>query len=644
MRRTARACGLLLLALLLPLAPAWGHDSGSPQAEEDLKKLSLEQLLDLEVRLAGRRPQPVRETPAAITVITRDDLRRAGVTTLAEALRLADGVFVGRRNRESWAISARGFAGPTPNKLLVMIDGRSIYTPLFGGVFWGSHLRMLSEIDRIEVIRGPGGTMWGANAVNGVINVITRHARESVGTFVLARGGNEEQGGLAVRHGVAFGPRTWMRVFGRFSRLDGLVTTDGRDARDDLSRGLVGFRLDSDLSNRDTVVVTGDGAYGRMNRLDQPHLDFSDGNVMARWTRTQSEASVWTLQGYFDRTVRRVPQQLTEWRRTFDLDLQHQSRFARRHTLVWGVAQRWSFDRTRPSLSLRFDPAQRDYPLFSAFVQDEVALNDDRVAITGGAKIEHNAFTGFELQPSVRARFRLPNRHVVWGAVSRAVRMPSRLDTDLRITTNDVVVITGAANFQSEQVVATEAGYRASLASAISVDLVGFYNAYDRLRSVEQRPDRPIPLVQGNTLNARTSGFELGVNAQPTASWQNHLSYTLFRGSFTRDPGSFDTTRGTAEGNDPRHQFWVRSALDLPRSVQFDATLRAVSALAAPRVPAYAELNMRLGWSPSPRMTLALVGHDLLHDRHAEYFPASGVGELVERSVFGELVWHIGPR
>ncbi|MES1241292.1 MAG: TonB-dependent receptor [Acidobacteriota bacterium] len=643
---TRRPIALLLAsALLLPAVTLAGPaEPAAPRAAADLKKLSIEQLMQIDVTSVSKRSEPLNQAAAAIVVITQDGLRRSGATSLADALRLINSLHVARQSQRDWAISARGFNLTTANKMLVLIDGRSIYTPLFSGVFWDVQDVLLEDVERIEVIRGPGATLWGANAVNGVINVITKKAADTQGGLVTAGAGNEERGFGGVRWGGRFsGDKGQYRVYGKHFDRDALAFADGSSARDDMQMSQAGFRADWKNSAADSFTVQGDAYQGSIGEATRADSDVDGGNLLGRWTRATSERSGLELQVYWDRTHRRIPNLFEEHLDTIDLDFQHRLPLARRHDLVWGFGYRHHQDEVGNSAAVGFFPPRRSFGLASAFVQDEISLLADKLDVTVGTKVEHNDSTGFEVQPSVHVAWKPNDRRTVWGAVSRAVRTPTRIDEDVVFfAPNGAPVVEGSRDFESEELLAYELGYRIQPTPELLLDATAFYNVYDNLRSQERRSSpagAPLPIVLLNGLNAETWGAELRMNAQPVPGLRLHAAYTRLEKSFSRDPGSTDPTGGLAEGNDPENRFLVRTSIDLPADLEFDAWVRHIGSLPQPKVDAYTEMDLRLGWKAIEGLELSLVGRNLLHSSHAEFGPASPLREEVERSVYGKVEW-----
>jgi iron complex outermembrane receptor protein len=627
-----------LILLLAAASPAFAQDPDA-QLAQNLKKLTIEELTQLDISTASRRVEPLAQAAAAVSVIRGEDIRRAGVTSLAEALRLAEGIAVARADNATWAISTRGFNIPTANKILVLIDGRTVYSPLFAGTLWSVQDVPLANIDRIEVTRGPGGTVWGANAVNGVVNVITKRAAETAGVTVVVAAGTEERGITMVQYGGSSRAFDY-RVYGKLRARDGAIFANGTDPDDGAKFAQGGFRLESRARGRDTLLVQGDAYGGREGLFDRPDTHVAGSNVMARWGRTFSPDANFKAQIYYDHVYRRVFAQLRDTRNTFDLDTQQQV-ITGRHDLLFGGSFRVSKGTDFGNAAFHFEPPAAVNTLGGFFVQDQIALVPRRLTLTVGSKFERNNFTGFETQPSVRVRWTPAASHTVWGAASRAVRLPTRFDTDLRFTNpvSGATTLTGTMDFDTEKVVACELGYRAE-ASRGSLDVSTFSNVYDDLRSEEFPTRAGQPVVLANLMNARTRGAEIGGTLLILPRWRVHGGYQYLYERFTFDPGSNDPTKGVNEFNDPRQIFKLRSSVDLPADLELDGFLRRVGALPHPAVPGYAELDLRVGWHPSARWELSLVGQNLLHAHHPEFQLTSPTREEYQRGAYVRLVWH----
>jgi iron complex outermembrane recepter protein len=629
-RRTRRP-HLALLVVYALLVPALARAQPSPaQPSPAWKQLTIQELLDIDVTTAARREDPIRVATAPVQVLTRDDLHRAGVRTLAEAFRLADGLYVGRFDGRTWIVNARGLAINGANKMQVMIDGRSIYSPLYSGIFWDAQDVLMDDIERIEIIRGPGASLWGANSVHGIINVITRRAADTTGWLAVVGSGNEERAITDVRYGGRLNDSVWYRVYGKYAFRDAQVLADDTSAQDPLRRAQGGARLDWRLSDANELMLQGDAYAGRLGLMGSPDTDIGGGNVMARWTQ-RSAHGITQLQTYYDRVSRDVPSQFGERRNTFDVDAQH-SLSAGRHALVFGTGYRASADDTDVTPIAFFDPKQRTTTLFNLFAQDEVALKGGIYA-TVGSKIEHNSYSGWEFQPTGRIRW-TRGRDTLWGAVSRAVRMPTRFDTDIRFTGGQpVVLVSGSPDFRSETLISTEAGFRSQPRTNFSYEAAVYVNRYDDLRS--QDPGVSVPIVLGNTVGGHIAGIELGATWEPFTSSRLHGSYTWLHRSIAPDPGSLDISGG--EGNDAPHLATAQLFTNLTANVRFNVLGRYVAALPRPALPAYAEADVTLQWDVRPWAELAVTGQNLLHDRHPEFTSGQLTLEYYQRSAFVTL-------
>jgi iron complex outermembrane recepter protein len=628
------------------------------------KKMSLEELMNQDVTSVSKEPERYADAPAAIQVITQDDIRRSGASSIPEALRLADNLEVAQINSHDWAISARGFNGQFADKLLVLVDGRSVYTPLFSGVFWDAQDYLLTDIDRIEVVSGPGGTLWGANAVNGVINIITKSARDTQGLYVEGGAGSELREFEGLRYGGTLASNIYYRVYGKYFDRGDEVYTNGQPGGDSWRQARGGFRIDAENLPGNTFTLQGDFYSG--NEDEPPNLGnsgVSGGNVLGRWSHTFSEDSDMSLQLYYDRTHETVPKPdlvfagivfepagtLSDNLDTYDLDFQHRFQLFDWNKIVWGLGYRFTHDYVNGAPTTTFLPPVFDQNLYSGFVQDEIKLAE-KVALTLGTKLDHNDYTHWEVQPSGRLQWNATTNQMLWGAVSRAVREPSRIDRDLYTPTGlpagfPQSVLDGAQNFTSETVIAYELGYRAQFSSRVSGSASTYFNEYDNIRSVTAGPPPfYLPEYFQNNLKAETCGLELNGDWQVVEGWRLHGGYTLLNERVHVKPGQTDATQALNETSDPRNQFSVRSAFDLPQNVELDGGLRWVDSLrinnngTPATVPSYFELDARLGWRPLHWLEIALVGQNLLHDRHYEYgVPGAPATEEISRSVYGKV-------
>src|SRR5712691_6270850 len=552
MRTVAAATSLVFtLGLVCFVRPGFaqqpdsaGQRPDSSLSAEALKKLSIEQLMNLQVTSVSKRPERLSQTASAIQVITQEDIRRSGAASLAEALRLATNLQVAQLDSRQWAISARGFNSTAANKLLVLIDGRTVYTPLFSGVFWDVQEVPLGDIDRIEVISGPGATLWGANAVNGVINVITKDAKDTQGLLLSGGGGTEQRGFGTVRYGAALGSTVRARIYGRGFGHDATALPSGQDSTEDWHLWQGGFRMDWDASNASRVTLQGDLYDGRVGQLSAGDIALSGGNVMAKWSHTISERASLAGQIYYDRTHRDIPGTFGEDHDTYDVDLQHATRLGARQDVVWGLGYRLINDRVVNTDSLAFLPAHVARQWFTGFVQDEIALVTNRLHVALGTKIEHNDYTGFEIQPSGRVSWTPSPSGTLWAAVSRALRTPSRIDRELFFPGQAPYFLAGGPDFHSEEELAYEVGYRHQQGSA-ALSVATFYSRYHGLRSLEQvNPPTPVPLVIGNGQDGESYGAELTAEYWLTNRWRVHAGYTELRVHVWPNAGSTDMSRG----------------------------------------------------------------------------------------------------
>jgi iron complex outermembrane receptor protein len=633
------------LALFVQIVFA-GHAFGqTPQAVlplSDLKKLSLDELQAIEVTSVSKRPEKLSGAPSSIQVITGDDIRRAGATSLPEALRLASNLQVAQVDSHGWAITARGFNNTSANKLLVLIDGRVVYAPLHAGVFWDVQDTLVEDIERIEVISGPGATLWGDNAVNGVINIITKTAKDSQGVVVSGGGGSELRSAGGLRYGGHVGADVQFRAYGKYFGRDSSALPDGRPATDDWNMGQGGFRLDWNASQVNRFTVQGDVYDGRIAQLGTNDIVASGGNVLGRWSHTLSKDSDLSLQLYYDRTHRNIPGTFAEDLHTYDADFQARFHLAAGQNVVWGLSYRDSIDDEGNTSVLTFLPAHISQRWFSGFVQDEMPLETDRLRLSLGTKVEHNPYTGVEFQPSGRLAWTLTQRQILWGAISRAVRTPSRIDRDFFVPVapgSASFLLAGGPTFLSEDVRAYELGYRSKPHDRLAVTVAAFYNDYGHIRSLEQlAPPAPFPLVFKNGQTGHSYGAELTAEYRVTEWWRLRSGFTALRLHIRPEPGSTDKTFGSTESHDPNHYGALRQSLDLPAHLQVDVGFRHVGQIANQSVPAYGELDGRLAWQATPAIECSIGGQNLLHAHHAEFGPLATRKEA-QRSIYEKLVW-----
>ncbi len=658
----------MLLGWSAVVAPATAADDLAPSlAGTDVldryKKMSLDELMNQEVTSVTKTPEPFGQAPAAIQLITGEQIRRSDASNLPEALRLADNLDVAQKSSSAWAISARGFNPSVGNKLLVLMDGRSIYTPLFSGVIWNMQDYLLEDLERIEVVSGPGGTLWGANAVNGVINITSKSAKDTQGMYVEGGGGNVLRDFGAVRYGGLLAPDVYYRVYGMYFDRGSEVFADGSSAQDSWRKGQGGFRIDTAGSGPNQYTLQGDlyggDFYAVPGGQGTPGATGSigGGNLLGRWTHTSAEDSSLSLQLYYDRTHLRAPFQsagtipagpLSDDRDTADLDFQYRFPLGERNRLVWGFGYRFTHDQVQDAPLVAFVPERLDQNVFNTFLQDEIRLHD-KVFLTLGSKIEHNDYTGLEYEPSVRLQWNVTGRQMLWGAVSRAVRTPSRYDRDLMEPSPAYGSFLGtpSSSFVSEKVIAYELGYRTQLGPKVSGALSAFYNVYDDLRSLSTTPATFTPLYFANNNQGDSYGFELSTDYQVLDWWRLHGGYDFLRENVRPRAGQTDFSNSLAETADPENQVFVRSSMDLPGRVELDLAFRWIDAvpvadLGATRaaiIPDYAEMSVRVCWHATRDLDFSVVGQNLLHDQHAESGPPGPSQEQIIRSFFGKVTW-----
>jgi len=653
-----RLTGLSCLLIFANFTGAQTNMDFSPAnaSTTTLKKLSLEELMDLDVTSVARQPEPYGQAPAAIQVVTGDDIRRSGASSIPEALRLADSLNVAQQNSHDWAISARGFNSGLANKLLVLMDGRTVYTPLFSGVFWNEQDCLLEDINRIEVICGPGGTLWGANAVNGVINITSKSAKDTQGVYAEAGGGTWLQDFVGVRYGGTLASNVYYRVYGKYFNRGDEVYPDGSNASDSWNMGQGGFRIDSEASPQNLLTLQGDLYGSDVNVPTGGEGNADGGNILGRWSHTISDDADMSLQLYYDRThlVDPISNQfnppgstfsiLKDDLDTYDVDFQHHFHLGERNNIIWGLGYRFTHDVVGEAQNLAFVPSVLDQNLFSGFVQDEIMLREN-LFFTLGTKLEHNDYTGVEVEPSARLRWNVTPNQMLWAAVSRAVRTPSRVDRDIREPNSDTPILAGESSFNSEKLIAYELGYRAQLTRKVFTSISTFYNEYDDVRSLSSTPVTTVPLFFANNLEGHTYGGEISADYQMFDWWRLHAGYDLLKEYIHVKPGQTDIDNGRNETADPQQQFSIRSSMDLPKNVELNAGLRWVDTLhnndgtTVGTVPSYFELDVRIGWHVTKNLELSVVGQNLLHDRHPEYGFPSPTREEIKRSVYGKIAW-----
>ncbi|MEJ0061292.1 MAG: TonB-dependent receptor [Terricaulis sp.] len=637
-RLTTRTWSGVALGSALALIPAAANaDDIQLAAAESLERLSIEELANLEIMSVSRRPEPVSEAPAAIFVITNEDIRRAGARSIPEALRLAPNLQVARGDSGSYAITARGFnhSTLTANKLQVLIDGRSVYNPLYSGVFWDAQNVLLADIDRIEVISGPGGTLWGANAVNGVINIITRDASETSGTLVEA-GAGTRNAQVALRHGGRLGADGAYRVYAMGFQRGPSDDAAGEEVSDQWDNGQAGFRADWSGA-RDGFTLQGDIFAGEPEAIpgEVRPTTINGGNLLGRWTRRFADDSVLEMQAYYDRSRRTVSSGILSEIDTYAAEGQYAFTRSGRHSVVLGGGVRLNEDHFAPGPGTAFlSPPDRSLRLGQAFVQDTYSATSD-IDLTFGLKLEHNSYTGLEYMPNARAAWRLSDDALAWASVSRAVRTPARFDRDL-ITTG---LLAGGPDFVSETLTAYEIGYRAQPIPAANFSVSLYYNDYDDLRSVEGQPPFVFPLVVSNQMSGETYGLEVWGDYALTDWWRLSAGANFLRKDLELDPGSHDVFGVQYAGNDPDYQYTARSLMNFSDDLELDLSVRAVDALPSPHVPAYTAFDARVGWRLTDEIELSFSGYNLFDDSHPEFRNSSTPLRQMPRSFFLTTRW-----
>jgi len=638
-------------------------------APSDLTQVSIENLMNVEVTSVSKKEQKLSQVATAIFVITAEDIRRSGATNIPDLLRMVPGLNVAQINSNTWAISARGFNFQFASKLLVLIDGRAVYTPLFGGVNWDTQDVPLEDIQRIEVIRGPGGAVWGANAVNGVVNIITKKAADTPGVLVTSGGGTQALEFGTLQYGGKIAGSTSYRIFTRYQNNNHLTDLSGQDGEDGWHVLHGGFRADTNLSRRDTLTTQGDvytGSEGAIivhsifsppDNVNAERLTtLSGGNILSRWSHIFSNRCDTTLQFYFDEYRRGGPSAI-DVRDTIDFDFQNHVVLGNRQDLTWGMGYRHSVDDTEGTVDQTLVPLDSSRQLFNLFVQDQITLKSNRTYLYLGTKLENSYFTGFELQPSVHLAWTPRAYRMFWAGVSRASRTPARRDVGLdavlaALPGPSEVALLGNPTIKSEHVIAYELGYRAQPAERFSIDLTVFVNTYHNLESTEPLPPvidtdsvPPIlihPKLLDNKLHGTTNGVEASLKWQVTNHWTISPSYSFLQMHLRTDATSLDTTSVVdAEGSNPTHQAQLRSHLELWRGLAWDGNAYFVGRLRAQSVPSYVRLDSQVTWRLEESVSLSVVGQNLVRDHHVEFNDAfqSVNSSQIKRSAYAKLTW-----
>jgi len=663
----SRGCVSLLFTLFLTV-PAWPQ-----QKPVDLTDRSMEDLMNIEVTSVSKEDQKMSQVAAAIFVIGQEDIRRSGATNIPDLLRMVPGLDVAQINANTWAISSRGFSTQFADKMLVLIDGRAVYSPLIGGVNWDTEDIPMEDIERIEVIRGPGGAVWGANAMNGVINVTTKPASDTQGALITAVGGTEKRASGTAQYGGTLGAASY-RVFANYlnyGSTPGLMDESGDD-KWHLLHG--GFRADERISRKDSLTVQGDLYTGNegdiifhiasidppITQNIDPRVNLSGGNILGRWNHNFSSHSDSSLQFYLDNYTRTGPS-ARESGKTVDIEFNDHVVAGERQDFVWGVGYRRIWDQTQGTIDASFIPADKTIHVFNTFAQDTIALNPNRLYLTVGAKLEYFDFDGFGLQPSARLAWTPSNRQTYWASVSRANRSPTRRDEGLQAgldvfpdpagsSTPVELTLFGNPRIKPEHILAYEAGFRSQPNPRFSIDFAAFYNRYTNLVSSEpgQRvfvsSPAPahfvIPVVFQNELYGSTAGGEIVANVKLTSRWTLSPGYALLKIYLHLEPSSQDSISLT-EYQDPQHQAQLRSHVELSHGLAWDAAAYFVSSVPSHRVASYTRVDTQLTWRAGERLELGIMGQNLLHDRHLESLDAFSVvnSSLIKRSVYAKIVW-----
>ncbi|WP_158764424.1 TonB-dependent receptor plug domain-containing protein [Terricaulis silvestris] len=630
--------------------------------------LTPEQLFSAEVISVSRSAESVWESPAAVFVITAADMERAGVTSIPEALRLAPGVQVARINTSGWAISVRGFNSALANKLLVLVDGRETYDPLFSGVYWDVQDTALEDIDRIEIVRGPGASLWGANAVNGVINIITRRAEDTQGWLASVVSGNAEEAGVTLRYGAGGDAATQWRVFGRAYERGAGETPSGGDDNSDWRAWRGGFRVDSEMSADDRLTVQGDiyqsetGQLRLVSSLTAPFtaleretIEAEGANLLVRWTHETDNDGVLTVQSYLDLTAR-DQRTLSDRRTTFDLDVQYDFPSLGSHEIIAGVRYRYSSDDITPTEIIRSETTTHRSELLSAFVQDQITLAP-AWRLTVGSKFDQNDYTGFEVQPNARLQWS-GERQMAWASVSRALRSPSELDREFDIllaagppfpmsTLPLTIELLPSPEFESEEVLTYELGYRRQITRALAMDVALFHSEYDGLATLtplapQLGSDPPrfilIPIVTTNDTRGEANGGEVVLDWRLNESLGLSFAYSSLDISLDGPPGAINAE--LAEGQSPANQANLRLQWDATDRLAVDAAVYYVDELPALAIESYVRADLRIGYRLTDRLQLDVIGQNVFDDWHREFTaPGDANAAAIGRSVFGRLTW-----
>jgi iron complex outermembrane recepter protein len=640
-KRVRRNLARALVVAGLTVAPP---QHAMAQSVESLRDLSLEELGDIEITSVSKQPQALSTAPAAIYVITHDDIVRSGATSIPEILRLAPNLQVAETSPSNYIITARGFSGNSnaqnfSDKLLVLIDGRSVYNPLFSGMYWDMQDVLPEDIERIEVISGPGATLWGANAVNGVINIVTRKSSDTQGGVIELGAGNQETS-ASLQYGGRITDDATYRAYVKAFRDSSFETSSGASAQDGWGKPQAGFRVDWNPS-ADQITFQGDIYHGDEEQPASPDQWISGGNLQASWQRDLGGGSSLQVMAYYDRVERLSDGDGGFALNTYDLEFQHDFTLGSWNKIVWGAGERIAdyniVNRLSSASSLIFAPDTGQLSLTDFFAQDQISLADD-FDLTAGLKLEYDPYSGLTPMPNLRATWRATDNAMFWAAVSRAVRSPTPFDTDVEEKLGSSVFLIGNPDFLPEKLTAYEIGYRGELSSRATLSVSAFYNSYDDLKSIELAPPiTGVPLQWGNMMEGSVYGVEAWGSYEAADWWRLSAGLNLQNEALKFAPGASGLLGLSQAGDDPHHQASLRSSMDLTDRITFDADFRYVGELPDPVVPAYVELNTRLGWAVTDRLELSLSGFNLLHARHEEF--TAPTSDEVKRSFFVDARW-----
>jgi iron complex outermembrane recepter protein len=648
-------CSPLVLASILSMSSM----SVLAIEDDDLMELSLQDLLDVDVTSVSKKAEKRSEAAAAIYSISNEDIRRSTAKTIPDLLRTVPGVNVAQIDAHTWSVTVRGQGGEYATKLLVLVDGRSVYTPFFSGVFWDTVNLVLEDVDRIEIIRGPGGALWGANAVNGVINIVTKSAEETQGGLVSVAAGDEIKGELSLRYGDVIGDDHFYRVYFKGTEHgESDIDFYDLDANDSWEQGRGGIRYDHDIDDAQHITFQSDyfslssksnyfipeigiDAFTR-TESKKNHTGF---NALGRWTNKYNDTNEVSIQAYVD-TYHYDSFTLDEERETFDIEFQHHKAIGERHDIVWGLGYRYSADSIDPTDMVSTNPSSDNQDLFSLFIQDDIQINEE-FRLTLGTKLEHNKYTEWEIQPTIRASWLPTENQTVWAAASRSVRTPNRAENDIRLRIRPIPelfnlpttgILFGQEDFDSTDVISYEAGYRQTISENLMLDIAVFYNDYEGERSydtdfpnIANVPAGTLPLKVTNEDDFETKGVEVTLDYRPIERWTIRTNYSYL-----------DSNQGSLSENTPDHQASLSNFVQVTDALQFDTSFRyAAQPNSLDIVDDYFTLDARVAWSPKESLTLSLNGRNLLDAEHIEYveFIANRIPTGVERSIYGQITW-----